>query len=531
MTAMLKTTPCLISSLTPVHMGCGEDYYPTNYVIKQGALHHFAAEGMIKALSLAERKSLAEKAMQQGADGIKALQIGIYANSDRLIAHATHSVPVSEEMEQFYQRRIGKTIQHEGGGGKVHNVLEIQRHAYNPYTQQPYIAGSGIKGAIRTALLDKLNANKSHYFDKNRAAPKRAGDDLQKKLLAYDKIEQDPLRLLKIGDAHYRHADGLNGLEICFVLNRKKRIAKKMETKGIPLKMECLPANRYQGLAFDIAFLSSMEQQIPAMSDIKQLAKICNDYYLPQLEAELRLLAKLNYADRTWLHALQDLLDGEIGTAMQRQQVFLLRLGKQAGAENKTVAGARHIKIMQGKGNAPKYQQHTTTLWLTAESEKAQHNMLPLGWVLVELPSTQLAQTAQFLTDNAQADYQRQAQARQHLETIRQQQAEKARRDAEYAEQAKQKALQAAAEEAKKASMSDTQRLIYTLEQRYQQDKAKQKIEPQGELRQQLTTAIKQAENWKVADKQALLLLAQEIVSFLGLKKNKKVKLQLKTLQ
>lgn len=523
MTKMLNTTHCTISTLTPIHMGCGEDYYPTNYVIKDGALHHFTAEGMLQALGVKEVDQLATKAMNKGVDGLKDLQASIYAKSDQLIAHASHTVPVTEKLEVFYNSRIGKTAQHEGRGRKVQNILEIQRHAYNPYSHQPYIAGSGIKGAIRTALLDQLN-------DKNRTAPRGTEGQLQKKLLNYTDIKSDPFRLLKISDANYQHPDQLNGLEIRFIVNRKKQMRKKMESRGIPLQMECLAANRSQSLGFDVSFLKSTEQAIPQLANMQQLAKACNQYYLPQLEEELQLLQELNYANPSWINAVLNLLEGELGTAIEKQQVFLLRLGKQAGAESKTIEGVRHIKIMQGKGTPPKFQDHTTTLWLAADDKEQQNNLLPLGWVIVELPQTNLPKTQQFLKNNAQADYAKAEKEQQRLAELQQKRDAKIQqeKDDALAEQLKQQ--KAAEEQAKQLSMSEPQRAIYQLELEF--EKIKQKApEPQGTLRQQLTATIKQAEQWNEEDKQALLATAKILVEFWGLKKNKKVKQQLNSLQ
>lgn len=530
MTQMLTTTHCTISTLTPVHIGCGEDYYPTNYVIKDGALHHFTAEGMINALSLTEIDQLATKAMNKGVDGLKDLQASIYARSEQLIEHASHSVPVTDALEKFYSRRVGKTAQHEGRGRRVQNILEIQRHAYNPYSHLPYIAGSGIKGAIRTALLDQLNDKHTQHFDKSRPARRDAADQLQKSLLNYKDIKSDPFRLLKVTDANYQHPEQLNGLEIRFIVNRKKQRRKKMESKGIPLQMECLAANRSKSLGFDVSFMSAIDQAIPKLTDIKQLAKACNHYYLPQLEDELRLLQELNYANPDWIKSVQNLLDGELGAAIEKQQVFLLRLGKQAGAESKTVEGQRHIKIMQGKGTPAKYQDHTTTLWLAADDKEQQNNLLPLGWVLVELPNASLPGVQQFLTDNAQADYARAAKEQQRLAEIDEKQAEKVRKEAEYAEQQRIKKEQQEQEEAKQNSMTEQQRAIYQLELEFAKVKDKAP-EPQGTLRQQLTATIKQAEQWRNEDKQALLQVARTLVDFWGLKKNKKVKQQLNSLQ
>ncbi len=92
--AFLNTTRCTISTLSPVHIGCGEDYYPTNYVIDGGLLHHFSEEGLLAALTLPEKKRLAKIAEEQGDNGIKKLQEFIHGKKDKLQLHATHSVPV-----------------------------------------------------------------------------------------------------------------------------------------------------------------------------------------------------------------------------------------------------------------------------------------------------------------------------------------------------------------------------------------------------------------------------------------------------
>ena len=57
----IKTTRCTVSTLSPVHIGCGEDYYPTNYVIDDGLLHHFSEEGLLAALSPSEKNALAKR--------------------------------------------------------------------------------------------------------------------------------------------------------------------------------------------------------------------------------------------------------------------------------------------------------------------------------------------------------------------------------------------------------------------------------------------------------------------------------------
>ena len=71
MMKFLDTTRCTISTLSPVHIGCGEDYYPTNYVIDDLLLHHFSEEGLIAALTPAEKIGLSKIGDEQGDNGIR----------------------------------------------------------------------------------------------------------------------------------------------------------------------------------------------------------------------------------------------------------------------------------------------------------------------------------------------------------------------------------------------------------------------------------------------------------------------------
>jgi hypothetical protein len=74
--------------------------------------------------------------------------------------------------------------------------------------------------------------------------------------------------------------------------------------------------------------------------------------------------------------------------------------------------------------------------------------------------------------------------------------------------------------------MTTEQRLIFELKTAVEKDR---NPDPNGTLRQSLSSAIKQAENWSPADKQALLEIGNALCSLWG--KPKKLKDQIKTLQ
>ena len=63
MNNFLQQEKCFITTLSPVHMGCGEDYYPTQYVIDDGTMYVFDEMQMSKALGsqlMADLAKLAE---------------------------------------------------------------------------------------------------------------------------------------------------------------------------------------------------------------------------------------------------------------------------------------------------------------------------------------------------------------------------------------------------------------------------------------------------------------------------------------
>lgn len=510
----LNTLNCTISTLSPVHIGCGEDYYPTNYVIDDGLLHHFSEEALLKSLNVTELNNLVKLVNEADEDTIRKIQSDIYDKKDQLKNHATNAVVVSKGLANFYKSRIGKTSQHEAGNKKVNHKLEIARHAFNSHTQIPYFAGSSIKGAIRTALLKNLNQwdnlrqvcndleitdeqGRRFYFDKNKEIANDCNKKLQKNLLNYQDIEEDPFRLLKISDAPYQHPDNLHSLEIRFAVNCQK------EKIRLPVIFEYVAANRSRSLNFSINFLKNCRW------GIQKIAEVCNEFFLPQFENELELLEKYNYANSGWLKSINTLLKEELREALNTNQAFLLRIGQHGGAESHTLENLRHIHLPQLK----QYGVKPTSIWLSADNHDSKTNLLPFGWILVEIGDTHLKKTAEFLTQQCCELY---PSYKQQIDT-------KKRTEKEQLE--KELAL---AELERKSNMTN---IDFIAELRTEFQKSTPQNQPvSGTLNPKLTTLINQAVNWSTEDKKALFDLGTEINQKLW-SNNKKVKERLKTLQ
>jgi len=540
--SFLNTQTVYISTLTPVHIGSGEDYYPTDYVIDEGYLHYFGELQLLEALKPAELRELAKLAeIREGRVAIRRMQKFIHDKRALLKTYAQHATPVSPALEGFYRDSIE--------GKKDTNKLAIQRNTFNPHTQQPYIPGSSLKGAIRTAILDACLKNDRQYADRlkkavndavhsyenatdQRAAKRNIqrnlrlkGQDVPGKLLKYSHVTEDPLRLLKIGDAPYNHSDGLNGLEIRYAVNRKKGRSKKKsmaEERDLYTLLECLGAHRGRSFHTELTLLSSRElsrwQDKLPFESLSDLAEVCNDYYFPRLCDELDALQDQQYFDTDWVTSLRKLLSGELSEARNRRHVFLLRVGKHSGAEHTTLDSVRCIEIMQKQGQPPKYLDHATTLWLAADTKDQTGGMLPFGWVLVEFDDAGLRETHAFLRRNAQAAYDRLEQEQKRKSEAERLRAERSRAEADARRQAAEEAAKAEAEAARLAAMSENQQRTEAL--RREMTAGNKGKGPGSQLYDRLRNLIQEAASWDEADRQALHPVAVEIFDWLGIRKD-----------
>lgn len=395
-----------ITPLSPVHIGTGESYEPTNYVIDDGILHEFDTGAAVAALSVSEREKLLGIANRKpNTEMIQALQRFFYERRETLMAHAVQQVPMLPGVAALYASRIGQAANREADGKKVFNRLEIDRTGFNPVTRQPVLYGSSLKGAIRTALLDKIDDGASLQKVEDRRTGKRRDEnnqELQNRLLQYrpGKFELDPMRLVQLSDAAWFGEPGLPATQVHLAVNRKK--APVVDEKGMLRKskadelyqiLECVPAWRYRAFSgqLNLQSVGGLAQvhanKLPAAGlhfGAVQIAQACNRFYRPILEAENRLLTERGYLDANWDKAIHALL-AQADDKMRRGEAFLLRVGRHSGAESVTLNGVRNIKIMKGKDEKPDYLDAAKTLWLAADDKDQMSELLPFGWLLIEL--------------------------------------------------------------------------------------------------------------------------------------------------
>lgn len=516
---------CQISTLSPLHLGCGEDYLPTHYVLKDGYLHAYGDAALLQALGPAGLERLVNTMESGRPDAILNVRREVLNHADRLVPIASHRVWAAPGVASLYQSRITSVAQKESNR-RITNELAIQRTFSNPYSHLPVLPGSAVKGAIRTAWLDHLNRGQAA----DRAEKPR---QLEQRLLGNSHITDDPFSLLKVSDATYESEPGIKPGEVWFAVSRKRRPHPERKASGVSTLLECIGAGRDGCFRLDMRFFDASHRStstaVPASR--QQLAKICNAYYVPKLLQELEQLADgAGYLDNGWAKTIKNLLTGELRQALLDHKAMILRLGKHSGAEDKTLNGARSIRIKTPKDQRDKYQSHTNEVRLAAQSKQENASLLPFGWVLVEFDDTPpLPGVRTLLAELSAPAAARRKQEQQLRETRKQalaQQAQEQQRAREQAEAAARAEAEQAQRQAELAKQPPEIQAMAAFEDALRANPAARGEGPSGQLYEQLRELVLSAANWPEPHRRACRELMATGFEFLGInrKKSKKAK-------
>ncbi len=557
-THVLESVALAITPLSPVHIGTGEDYEPTNYVMEDEILFAFTSEALSDWLLPSQRQELLNLVMhpaRRPEELIQKVQGFFYHHRKLFAAISTRQVPVSPGVFKLYQSRVGQTANRESGGRGVINQLAIERTFFNPFDQQPVIPGSSIKGAIRTALLDDVNGGKAltqrertFLQDKRPSERAKANEALQERLFKYRRevegtskklLQCDPMRLVQVADTSYQFPGPFSS-EIRFAVDRKKKeilkngklVQSQAEARNLYQLLECLPP-RYRSfksalVIFDLGEIDHVHKT-PAKElrwKVMDLAAACNCFYRKRLADELKILKQRRYLNPSWERLAEAILDGDLAKRLKEGKAFLLRVGRHSGAESVTLDGVRSIKILEGKGADGKqrysYQPEAKTIWLAASDAKAQSDLLPFGWVLVEIqPDGEWPELQQLLkplrADETKLNEQLAALAKERAQ-IRQKKQEADEQARLKAEAEAQAVRQEAERQARLAAMSPEEQALEEFRVYYEAQKATGRYQAGGEFDRRRLEFFKQALQWQdpAHRKQAAALIRKTIQEWTG---------------
>lgn len=527
MNTFLKTYRLALTPLSPIHIGCGEDFEPTNYVIDEDekfgpVLYGFDPSRAV--LSDAQLKSLSKMGEQANWLGIQQF---FRNNKQPFKTVAEVLMPVASGLAIEYQKKLGKVVQQEGDGRDVINKLTIERAMATRHERVPFIPGSSLKGALRTSDLNRVpNAiGLAHGEDDRKAGSTK----LEKRLYEEIDFDMSPMRLIKVSDL--MPSSHLERSVVYAVMKRKRFVRdpktgeEKQTQDNLSTRKEIICHGQYRSLIGDLTIpqLGNLpdSENTPKKkfrhSDIVALARFTNDFHLPKLFAELKILEERRFAAEQWVPALRSLLTGELKQKLADGKAFLVRLGRYGGAETKTLDAVRSIHIPQAKRPEEKYVKSSHCLWLAANNAKARSDLLPFGWAVVEIdPDGDMPELKAWCEG--------QAKGRPDMAQLRQQfEADKQAALQQKAEQAALARLRLEAQKAQKiaaeqraqalANLSPQGQQIEALRQKCEdqaifiEQKRRQKEKPNQGIHQEAGDLVRKAlegSDWSASDRKAL---------------------------
>lgn len=389
MNRFTEIVPLVLTPLTPIHIGCGEDFEPTNYVIEGGMLYPFEPTDL--SLSQEDRERLI-RCVSDKRSAIQAVQRFFHQRLAACRKASRFEVPVVSGVSELYEARVGRAAQRESGGRVVINRLEIERTAHHPYSGKPYLPGSSLKGSVRTGWLNGLDKGPPIPRDRHKGADqKERSADVERDLLG-GSFSSDPFRLIEFADA----AGGDLKSRVVFAVDRRKRPRPRGEEKDLSAIREAIAGGQFRAAHGEIRFKTRPtaveEGNVPradkCIGDFATLARACNRFYQGRLEADLQVLAHLG--ERQWTDMFRSLI-AALKPALDDGCAMLLRVGRHSGAESVTLERHRWIRIMEGSGKAH-WASEATTIWLAADRRDARTGLRPFGWLLLERADDLLAE-------------------------------------------------------------------------------------------------------------------------------------------
>jgi len=373
----------------PVHIGSGEVYDPTQFVIdsRSKKMRVFDPIQFIDSLDVDKRTLFTNLCK---GNSLLSLYKFIRDNFDeKKISY--REVDMSAGLVKHYEdiMRLG-TFDVE----KIINQFTLNRTiALAHGNQEPYIPGSSLKGCIKTAYLSReaKEQNIVRCFDNilRSTPPHKVSSDLEKQLLG-GTFSKDPFRFVKVSDLlPVRSEDSKNNVKVFYAVNHKKDPGARAtrEAPGPYQIFECiLPGSVFEG-TLTIGEEKSALKKSEIVSDVKieDIFESLNKYFNAKLEDERQVLKKLGVKSPI-ITLINQNCKGRL-----TKNMFVVRLGKHSGAEAMTIDNNRRIKIMKGRGRS-EFSDAATTLWFAAGSKKDYmlEHLWPFGWGVLEFPDKEI---------------------------------------------------------------------------------------------------------------------------------------------
>lgn len=377
--------------LTPIHIGDGTEMRLDEYLLEEAQqpqkrydefgeeIEEAASERLPMLCRFDQAKAMRAMTLTQRAALQRALDAGKLAEAARLLRQAGAGAIV--ERIQI-SRRSGQELR------KAMEDPENRSGQVKPFVRsggRPYIPGSSVKGALRTALASAAlprDAEPADGWSHESAMEAAFG-------LEPGRTETDPLRLLHVSDAVLpADATLIDRVE---VMDRRNPDAGKMQmhyerTRALTDGADA-PAFTVRLAADARAMESACVAREAARFGAAQVLARCRAFHVKLFKEELNWFFKGSDETRP---TLRQCLGGHVaddGRPPWREQrwdpdFLLLRLGRFGHFESKSLDGVRRGHFPQAKNPADRRRQPGDWGLTRTVTRDARGNPIPFGWVI-----------------------------------------------------------------------------------------------------------------------------------------------------
>lgn len=339
--------------LSPIHVGDGSSWTPEDFKLDGEQLIRFDAAAVVASMDDRQRRRFLE-AIGRPNVGEQDLR-----DAQRIVREACRPEQERERIaiSPGSCEEIRAALDRPGRSGRVHPFIRG--------AGRPFLPGSALKGAIRTALLSRWVNEAPHRYQGQRPPDT---DRLQAEILG--KTDGDPFRFLRVADVELP----LGATRIERVQNLKR----KGETNAMQMHFECLQPGARLTIALDLRDADSVlataarvrdaarradrsDAAPRRMFDATTLFSAVDDFFRGRFEADGQ-----RFFPKPWYHPPAAGSDGF---------PILLRVGRFCHFESASVEGLRQGWQAQAKRHVA---EGSTRAIVERDGQR-----IPFGWLLL----------------------------------------------------------------------------------------------------------------------------------------------------
>lgn len=312
--------------LTPVHIGTGEDLTPFDYVIVNDTFHRIVSDELISSLTPEQLGKFYDFIKQSNITKLRDLIVENF-NEEKF---SKYKLKVFSGVAEKYKRNLKN----------INNQLLISPFIRTTDDFKPYIPGSSIKGAIRTAIIDDVVQKRKDY-----KPPANPGNNLWeleamgavsgKEGENKPDISKDPFRTLKVSDVFIKN-DFMAVGEVLNVRVDEKR--NRLTQIGIQMIKEVILGRINVGSIVEFEGEIRIDEFLPSIKKNKAISmpltkeliiESCNKFYRDEFKREMEF-----YAFATDMH---DVIDKMRVLFSLNQNECVIRVGRFSGVYAVTI--------------------------------------------------------------------------------------------------------------------------------------------------------------------------------------------------